>query len=116
MLSRSASFGFAVPSPRLLARACAWLAFFPAVLSAGFLVPDMLAPAIGLAALLAAHRERPRLAGVLAALAATTRPEYLLAAIGALIGAALGGQRRAAKEALPAAALTLAVVIGVTRP
>jgi hypothetical protein len=83
---------------------------------AGFFGPDMLAPALGLAALLAAREQRPRLAGVLAALAATTRPEYLLAALGVLIGAALGGQRRAAKEALPAAALTMALVIGVTRP
>jgi hypothetical protein len=83
---------------------------------AGFVGPDMLAPALGLAALLAAREGRPRLAGCLAALAAATRPEYLLAGIAALIGAALGGQRRAAAQALPAGALTLAVVIGVTRP
>jgi hypothetical protein len=83
---------------------------------ASFLGPDMLAPALGLGALLAARDHRPRLAGVLAALAATTRPEYLLAALGALIGAALGGQRQAAKQALPSGALTMAVVIGLTRP
>jgi hypothetical protein len=83
---------------------------------AGFVGPDMLAPALALAALLAAREGRPRLAGCLAALAAATRPEYLLASIAALIGAALGGQRRAAAQALPAAALTLAVVIGMTRP
>jgi hypothetical protein len=83
----------------------------------GFLGPDALAPCLGLAALLAGLRGRPRLAGVLAGLAATSRPEYALAALVVLIGTLLDRDtRHAALRAAAFALLTVAFVVAVTRP
>jgi hypothetical protein len=82
-----------------------------------FLGPDAVAPCMGLAALLAALRGRPQVAGVLAGLAATSRPEYALAAGVALIGMLIEREtRQAAARGFACALLTVAAVIAVTRP
>ena len=83
----------------------------------GFLGPDALAPCLGLAALIAGLRGRPRLAGVLAGLAATSRPEYALAALVVLIGTLLDRDtRQAALRAAAFALFTVALVVAITRP
>jgi hypothetical protein len=82
-----------------------------------FLGPDAVAPCMGLAALLAALRGRPQVAGVLAGLAATSRPEYALAAGVPLIGMLIEREtRQAAARGFACALLTMAAVIAVTRP
>ena len=84
----------------------------------GFSGPDALAQALGLGAALAFVYQRPRLGGVLLALAAATRPELFLVALCAFVVcmAAFPHRRRDATRGALAFVLTIAVVFVALRP
>ena len=82
----------------------------------GFSGPDPVAQALGLGAALAFLDHRPRLGGVLLALAVATRPELILVAL--VAGAACAwepGRRAAATRGAVAFALTLTLVFAALR-
>jgi hypothetical protein len=83
----------------------------------GFVGPDPMAEALALAAALAAVSRRPTTAGVLAALCALTRPEWLLVVAGVgVAGLSLPAWRGFAQRALVTAAFVLAAVLALLRP
>ena len=83
----------------------------------GFSGPDSLAQALGLGAALAFVHHRPRVGGVLLALAAATRPEIFLVALGAYaVCLATPPRRRDATQGAIAFALTIALVFLALRP
>jgi hypothetical protein len=84
----------------------------------GFLGPDPLAVALGLACAWAALCGRLRLAGALGALCTATRPEWGLVLLAICAGLALArpGLRAELRGAFSAWALTLALVLVLVRP
>lgn len=83
----------------------------------GFTGPDPLAEALALACAVAVVSDRATLAGVLGALCASTRPEWLLVlSAGALAGLAAPTSRALAKRALLTGAFVLAAVLLLLRP
>jgi hypothetical protein len=83
----------------------------------GFTGPDSLAQALALATALAVAYERATLAGVLGALCASSRPEWLLVFAGlGLAGLCTPSTRAAAGRALTAGAFVLAAVLVAFRP
>ncbi|HJZ61952.1 MAG TPA: hypothetical protein VKD47_07355, partial [Miltoncostaeaceae bacterium] len=83
----------------------------------GFAGPDALAPALVLGAALALLHRRTALAGVLAGLACTTRPELVVpVAAAALAAAAIPRLRGDALRAATWAVIALAAVLGAVRP
>jgi hypothetical protein len=83
----------------------------------GYAGPDTLAAALALGAALAASAERAYLAGMLGALCAATRPEWLfvIAGIG-VVGIARPASRQLAGRAMISGAFVLAAVILLLRP
>jgi hypothetical protein len=83
----------------------------------GFAGPDPVAEALVLAAALAVAADRPQLAGVLGALAAATRPEWLLVfAAAAVAGLASPDSRELSRRALITGAFVLAAILALIRP
>jgi hypothetical protein len=83
----------------------------------GFPGPEGLALALALAAALASLCRRPIVGGVLAGLAVTARPEFLILAIAAAFAACASVRTRRDSAAASTAGLaTIAIVIGVLRP
>jgi hypothetical protein len=83
----------------------------------GFIGPDPLADALGLATALAVLERRATLAGLLGGLCACTRPEWSVVLLGAGLAALARPRTRAsARTSLLTAAFTLAIVIGGLRP
>ncbi len=83
----------------------------------GFPGPDALGQALGLASALAFLARRPRLGGILAALAVLTRPELLLVLLaGATVGAVRVHLRQATFRALVSFTATLTLVLASLRP
>jgi hypothetical protein len=83
----------------------------------GFPGPDALGQALGLASALALLGRRPRLGGVLAALAVLARPELLLLVLaGATVGLARVQLRQPTFRALASFTAALAVVLASLRP
>jgi hypothetical protein len=83
----------------------------------GFPGPDALGQALGLASALALLARRPRLGGVLAALAVLARPELLLLVLaGATVGLARVQLRQPTFRALASFTAALAVVLASVRP
>jgi hypothetical protein len=83
----------------------------------GFAGPDALGQALALASALALLARRPRVGGVLAALAVLARPEMVLLAIaGATVGVARVELRQATSRALVSFITALAVVLACLRP
>jgi hypothetical protein len=83
----------------------------------GFVGPDPMAGALALAAALALLSGRAQLTGILGALCAATRPEWLLAFLAlALAGLLSHDVRDLARRALITGAFTLAAVLALLRP
>lgn len=83
----------------------------------GFSGPDSLGQALALGAVLAFLGRRPRLGGLLAALAILARPELALVALAAAcVGLARDELRPPTRRAASAAVLSLVALLGVLRP
>lgn len=83
----------------------------------GFAGPDALGEALALGSVLAFLGRRPRVGGVLAALAILARPELALVALAAAaVGLSRSDLRRPTRDAALAGVLSLAAVIGILRP
>jgi len=83
----------------------------------GFAGPDALGEALALGSVLAFLGRRPRVGGVLAALAILARPELALVALAAAaVGSSRRDLRRPTRDAAVAGVLSLAALLGILRP
>lgn len=83
----------------------------------GFAGPDALGEALALGSVLAFLGRRPRIGGVVAALAILARPELVLLALAAVaVGLSRRDLRRPTRDAALAGVLSLAALIGILRP